>query len=340
MIRISINLYSIGELSKKAQEQAFQKYQYYNITEFNWYESTYDDFISICRETGILVSYKDISFSGFWSQEDGSTFSSIVEPLKFIDGMGKKAWKEYTPSFELDVNHCPCNNRVISLIRAGHIIGELHTRMPDRGYGIIYQSEYSFSQSHKKPYPNIERELKKLDVWIEHCLNMLNKHLYSSLEKTHEYLISNEALTENFMIDQCLFTQDGHMADRIFKLSIDELTRKPNKMTRANLHVTLSNGKSIKCVAESSSAPEQGYIVEQLILPLLALDDSEKELELLSEHCTMDERRANATYRYTIDLTKKEVRLFEENFNYRNETFHKGKEITKRYNDYLESLDR
>ncbi len=111
-------------------------------------------------------------------------------------------------------------------------------------------------------------------------------------------------------------------------------------MTRANLHITLSNGKSIICVAESSSAPEQGCIVEQLILPLLALDESEKELELLAEHCTMDERRANATYRYTIDLTTKEIRLFEENFNYRTEIFHRGKEITQRYNDYLESLDK
>ncbi|SEW24654.1 hypothetical protein SAMN05421841_1811 [Chryseobacterium wanjuense] len=111
-------------------------------------------------------------------------------------------------------------------------------------------------------------------------------------------------------------------------------------MTRANLHIILSNGKSIICVAENSSAPEQGYIVEQVILPLLSMEDSEKELELLAEHCTMDERRANATYRYTIDLTTKEVRLFEENFNYRKEAFHKGKEITHRYNDYLEALDR
>jgi hypothetical protein len=109
-------------------------------------------------------------------------------------------------------------------------------------------------------------------------------------------------------------------------------------MTRSNLHIKLSNGKSIICVADSDSAPEQGYIVEQLILPLLSLENSEKELELLMEHCTMNERRCNATYRYTIDLTTKEVRFFEETFNYHTETFHKGKEITKRYNDYLETL--
>ena len=83
-------------------------------------------------------------------------------------------------------------------------------------------------------------------------------------------------------------------------------------MTRSNLHIKLSNGKTIICVADSSSAPEQGYIVEQLLLPLLSFDNSEQEMALLSKHCTMDERRANATYRYAIDLFTKEVRFFKE----------------------------
>jgi hypothetical protein len=48
-------------------------------------------------------------------------------------------------------------------------------------------------------------------------------------------------------------------------------------MTRSNLHIKLSNGKSIICVADSSSAPEQGYIVEQILLPLLSFNDSEQE---------------------------------------------------------------
>ncbi len=220
MKRISINLYSIEELSKKAQEQAFQKYQYYNITECNWYESIYDDFIAICREIGIQLSYKDISFRGFWSQGDGSTFSSIIEPLTFIEAIEKKSWKEYAPSFDLDVSPCPCN-RIISLIKEGFISPEIRTNAPDRGYWIKYHSEYSFNRSSQKQYPNIESELEKLDAWIEYCLNLLNKHLYSLLEETYEYLISNRALTESFISDQCLFTEDGNMADHILKLTIE-----------------------------------------------------------------------------------------------------------------------
>jgi hypothetical protein len=105
-------------------------------------------------------------------------------------------------------------------------------------------------------------------------------------------------------------------------------------MTRSNLYITLSNGKKLQCVAESSSAPEQGYIVEQLLIPLLSFDNAEKELALLQEHCTMDELRTNATYRYLIDLQRKEVLFYEENYFYKTDTFKKGKNITHRYTNY------
>ena len=81
-------------------------------------------------------------------------------------------------------------------------------------------------------------------------------------------------------------------------------------MTRSNIRITLSNGRILKCVADSSSVPEQGYIVENLILPLLASADSTAELKLLTEHCTMDEQRGNADYRYHIDLQNQIGGLF------------------------------
>jgi hypothetical protein len=48
----------------------------------------------------------------------------------------------------------------------------------------------------------------------------------------------------------------------------------------------------------------------------------------------MDERRANAMYRYYINLITKEVTMFEEHFNYTTEKFRKGKDITERYTSY------
>src|SRR5277367_682669 len=107
-------------------------------------------------------------------------------------------------------------------------------------------------------------------------------------------------------------------------------------MTRSNLHIKLSNGNNISCVADSSSAPEQGYFVEQVIEPLLALNDPEKELRLIEEHCTMNEQRVNATYRYIINLQTKTVHFFEENYDYKTDKFFAGENLTDRYRDYLQ----
>lgn len=110
-------------------------------------------------------------------------------------------------------------------------------------------------------------------------------------------------------------------------------------MTRSNLYITLSNGKKMTCVLDTSSAPEQGYIVEDIILPLLSFNDDRREVSLIKKHCTLGEMRANACYRYYIDLCTKEVQLFEEHFNYTTEKFRKGKELTERYTDYLNTMN-
>jgi hypothetical protein len=108
-------------------------------------------------------------------------------------------------------------------------------------------------------------------------------------------------------------------------------------MTRSNIHIKLSNGKIIDCVADSSSAPEHGWIVETLFLPLLTFNDAEKELALLTEYCAMNEQRVNADYRYIISLASKTVQFFEENYNYTKDRFFLGENLTYRYHDYIAS---
>lgn len=108
-------------------------------------------------------------------------------------------------------------------------------------------------------------------------------------------------------------------------------------MTRSNIHIKLSNGKIIDCVADSSSAPEHGWIVETLLLPLLSFNDPKKELALLTEYCAMNEQRVNADYRYIISLASKTVQFFEENYNYTKDRFFLGENLTYRYHDYIAS---
>jgi len=107
-------------------------------------------------------------------------------------------------------------------------------------------------------------------------------------------------------------------------------------MTRSNIYIKLSDGSNIQCVCDSSSAPEQGYIVENLLLPLLVLNDADKEITLLNQNCAMHELRANATYRYIVNLQTKTVHFFHENFDYEKKKFRIGDNLNDRYFDYIE----
>jgi hypothetical protein len=110
-------------------------------------------------------------------------------------------------------------------------------------------------------------------------------------------------------------------------------------MTRSNLYIILSNGEAMNCVADSSSAPEQGHIVERLLLPLLLLNDANAELALLTEHCALNELRTNATYRYEINLQTKNVAFFDEIYFFKTDIFRKGENLTRRYTAYLSSIE-
>jgi len=110
-------------------------------------------------------------------------------------------------------------------------------------------------------------------------------------------------------------------------------------MTRANIHIKLSDGSKINCVCDSTSAPEQGYFVENLLLPLLTFNDADKEILLLNQSCAMHELRTNAGYRHIINLQTKAVHFFEETYDYEKGRFSTGDNLTDRYHDYIENTD-
>lgn len=219
MKSISINLYSIEELSKEAQERAFEKYQYFNVDCVNWYFCEYEDFTEIGKTIGIVIAEDAIYFSGFWSQGDGSTFKSKIDAAKFIEGIEQEKWKEFAPNLEFNFAPCPCDKRVIALIASGAIECNWRTHTPNRGYWIDFDTDYYLPQD-SRDFINICRELEKLDGWATEILNRLNRHLYKSLEQEYEYQTSPEALKQTFVANDYLFTEDGKMADRLLNLAV------------------------------------------------------------------------------------------------------------------------
>lgn len=221
MKQITINLYSIGELSKEAQEYACEKYRHFNVDNSHWYDCEFDDFVNLCETIGINIPVNGISFSGFWSQGDGSTFASTINVTEFINGIVKQSWREYAPNLDFDFDPCPCDKRVIGLIEKEAINFIMFTDKPHKGYWITYYSEYDWTDQTGKERKRIGEELRKLDKWAKKCLETLNRHLYKSLQEEYEYQTSDETLRETFEANEYLFTADGKKANRLLGLAVD-----------------------------------------------------------------------------------------------------------------------
>src|SRR5690554_6844785 len=220
MRNISINLYSIDELSQKTQKVALEHHRDIN-TYYGWWENDYEEFISVCKAIGIYIDPKDIYFRGFYSQGDGSCFGSKIEVSEFIKEIKEKSWKSYFPTFNPNVELCPIDHRVINLIEKRVIEADMWTETKHRYYFVYYHSQNYLYQKSYRNYIRIEEELKKLDKWAKKTLERLNECFYKSLENTYEYLVSDDAVKEAIIVNEYLFTADGRTADRLLNLNIE-----------------------------------------------------------------------------------------------------------------------
>jgi len=218
MKTVNINLHTYAELDKEAQQKARKHFSDIN-TDYNWWDTDYEDFVSICNTIGIHTTPQQISFSGFWSQGDGSTFAATIDTLPFIKGIVTQAWKDYAPTLELNITPCPCDRRVMALIESKVIDISITTERPHRGYWLKCHFDSDWATT-ERTHPLIEKELEQLERWTISVLEQLNRHLYRSLQETYEYLISDKAIEETIEANGYLFTSDGTHADWLLALEI------------------------------------------------------------------------------------------------------------------------
>lgn len=218
MKTIQLKLYSFNELAKEAKEKALTKYRDLNVN-FNWWEDEFDDFIEICALLAVTVDKESIRFSGFYSQGDGSGFSASVDIPQLAQAIGRQAWKAYAPQQEFPFTMPDIDRRVMGLV-ANHILpGEPQIISRSRQYGIVTNLGISEVIQQGKTHDNIFGELDKLEEWLRSIAEILNRYLYSTLEKQFEFLTSDTAVKDSILTNEYLFTADGRSANHLVKFS-------------------------------------------------------------------------------------------------------------------------
>ncbi len=187
-------VFTFDELSKEAKEKALDDARDVNVEYHDWYEYVYEQWNEKLTELG--YENTDISFSGFWSQGDGASFTAksinvrdwckankkLKKYAKFLSGEAKgdyemTFWVERTDSHYSHYNTCD--------VKADY-----------------YTINKSMNAEQEKQYYELIDE-------IEDNREELSRELYRDLEKEYEGLTSDEAVKDFFDCNDTKFLENG-----------------------------------------------------------------------------------------------------------------------------------
>ena len=171
-------------------------------TDYDWWESTYDDFHATMQQIGIEVD--EMYFRGFWSQGDGACFDGTVHE-----------WHKFLPSVDPDYNNPVLIAHAsafftFSCKHQGHYYHERSVSydadlpLPESSIDMDFAEQYS-------PYPLDDLRtsawlavLNRYDsAGLETCLREAftghMQNLYDMLETEYDYLTSDEVVWETIV---------------------------------------------------------------------------------------------------------------------------------------------
>lgn len=206
MKQYTINTYEFDELSDEAKEKAIQEMLDINVGGFDWWEFTLDDRKEELQEMGI--DNADISFSGFWSQGDGASFTTIrIDLIKLIDSLGlETAFIDlYTAILCGNIDYTARINRIdnhYSHAYTAKLVLDDFNYFNDDLYEEDEDAYYEQYRYYEDLFDKLEKEL---EYWrIDYC-----RKIYRQLEDEFTYLTSEEVVIETIRANQYEFNEDG-----------------------------------------------------------------------------------------------------------------------------------
>lgn len=196
MYTITKDVFKFNELSDSAKQAAIDAYRDVNV-DYEWWQFTFEDAEKILEIMGI--SDVEISFSGFWSQGDGASFTG-----KFSHNKGNvKALKAYAPKDKELASILTRINKIQS--RAFYkLAGTIGTRgRYCHAYTMhianIYHTEHGYN------YDVADAEAELLEAFQD-----VANWIYKRLEKEYDYLTSDEIVAESFVANDYEFDEYGN----------------------------------------------------------------------------------------------------------------------------------
>lgn len=197
----------LDQLSEPAKQHALDKNRDWDVSDTDWWEYIFTDFIEVAKRLGFTVEWRFIWFSGFWSQGDGASFAgdfaSTGRAGALIRDHAPKDEKLHALADKLDLLHFEMKlmHDAAVYARIAKIGRYVHSgTMIVETIGLLAgQEELDIG----------DRLYAQLEGCVENVARDLADWLYKQLEAEHECLTSDEALKE--ALEDHFFDEDGNL---------------------------------------------------------------------------------------------------------------------------------
>lgn len=179
-----IKLYKFEELSDEVQNKLIEKNREVLVQYDDWYYPILEGFCEDMSEAGHNIDANDISFSGFWSQGDGASFTTKNGSLSLrslLKELGVKM-KDLPRGFSKEIEQ---GLMTIDLVRNTHHYSHQNTVSVD----LTYDGEDE----------KIEQAFFDLEDKFESQLRSHMTDLYNKLEKYYNELTEDDAVKEELI---------------------------------------------------------------------------------------------------------------------------------------------
>ena len=192
----TIEIFNFHELDKNVQEKVIEKNRDINVDDSYWHECVIEDFEQILG----FIGYYDIesSFSGFWSQGDGASFTAKYSYEK----RALKKVMDYYPS-DKELHKIVSNLQDLQKKNFYSLNGKIGKSGSNYCHSYTMVCDYLERADGKEPTDEAELEFRTQSRYLA-------EWLYEALETEYDFLISDEAVI-NSLQGYREFTADGEL---------------------------------------------------------------------------------------------------------------------------------
>lgn len=179
-------------------QDSIDKHRDFNV-DHEWWDSVYDEFKCICEILGIDLDKNEPSFSGFWSQGDGASWTGRYSAVK---GLGKHREPTYDTAPVKIREHAPEDEVLHTIADELCLLARIYypAYATVRRHDSRYSHEMTMCVSEIEPYDDDGEFADEVTDALEEALLELFRDLahwlYGTLEREHDYLTSDEAVAE------------------------------------------------------------------------------------------------------------------------------------------------